>query len=83
MERITKKRCRGGDFRFLRGVIQSDHISNLVEVRFRVFVAKRQGGQSKMRGGLIKGEAAAGPRAPLAGAWSDRGHCAGRRSESR
>ena len=44
MERITKKkRCRGGDFRFLRGVIQSDHISNLVEVRFRVFVAKRQG----------------------------------------
>ena len=80
MERVTKKkRCRGGDFRFLRGVIQSDHISNLVEVRFRVFVAKRQGGQSKMRGGLIKGEAAAGPRAPLAG----RGHCAGRRSESR
>ena len=47
MERITKKkRCRGGDFRFLRGVIQSDHISNLVEVRFRVFVAKRQGADS-------------------------------------
>ena len=41
----------------------------------------RIAGQSKMRGGLIKGEAAAGPRAPLAGAWSDRG--AGRRSESR
>ena len=77
-----KKRCMGGDFRFLRGVIQSDHISNLVEVRFRVFVAKRQAGQSKMRGGLIKGEAAAGPRAPLAGAWSDHSG-AGRRSESR
>ena len=42
----------------------------------------RIAGQSKMRGGLIKGEAAAGPRAPLAGAWSDHSG-AGRRSESR